>query len=108
MRLAAIVMEIPISCERCPLLEWDLDYIKCKATDRHFNMAECWRSNRVPDCPLIEIPTHGRLIDADAFEERIRIAGGMADEELSDDFKDGVQTTLLLLKTQATIIPKSV
>lgn len=108
MRLAAIVMEIPISCERCPLLDWDLDYIKCKATDRHFNMAECWRSNRVPDCPLIEIPTHGRLIDADAFEERIRIAGGMADEELSDDFKDGVQTALLLLKTQATIIPESV
>lgn len=62
MRLAAIVMEIPISCERCPLLEWDLDYIKCKATDRHFSMAECWRSNRVPDCPLIEIP--GPLINA--------------------------------------------
>ena len=53
MRLAAIVMEIPISCERCPLLDWDLDYIKCKATDRHFSMAECWRSNRVPDCPLV-------------------------------------------------------
>ena len=56
----------------------------------------------------VPVPLHGRLIDADAFDERVRIAGGLADEELSDDFKDGMQTTLLLLKTQATIIPKSV
>ena len=78
MRLAAIVMEIPISCERCPLLDWDLDYIKCKATDRHFSMAECWRSNRVPDCPLIEIPTHGRLIEeADAIETVWMILRGL-------------------------------
>lgn len=107
MRLAAIVMEIPISCERCPLLDWDLDYIKCKATDRHFSMEECWRRNRVPDCPLIEIPTHGRLIDADAFDERVRADVGMCEYDLTEDFKDGIQTTLALLKTQPTIIENS-
>ena len=61
-----INMEMPISCERCPMLDWDLDYIKCKVTDRHFKMTECWRSIRVPDCPLVPVPPHGRLIDADA------------------------------------------
>ena len=64
-----INMEMPISCERCPMLDWDLDYIKCKVTDRHFKMTECWRSIRVPDCPLIPVPPHGRLIDADALHE---------------------------------------
>ena len=62
-------MKIPISCERCPMLDWDLDYIKCKVTDRRFKMTECWRAIRVPDCPLIEIPPHGRLIDADALQK---------------------------------------
>ena len=61
-------MDVPVSCERCPMLDWDLDYIKCKATDRHFKMSECWRLIRVPDCPLVEVPDgHGRLIDADVL-----------------------------------------
>ena len=58
------------------------------------------------DCPIIEVPTpHGRLIDSDEFDERIRQAGGMCEEELTEDFKDGVQTVLAMLKTQTTIIP---
>lgn len=55
-------------------------------------------------CPLIEVPTHGRLIDADAFDERVRVAGGMSEEELTEDFKDGVQTVLYMLSKQPTII----
>lgn len=54
----------------------------------------------------IELPeNHGRLIDADEFDERIRQAGGMCEEEMTEDFKDGVQTVLAMLKTQTTIIP---
>ena len=81
-------MAMPTSCERCPMLDWDLDYIKCKATNRHFKMTECWRAIRVPDCPLIFVPAHGRLIEAerlkvvfhrnvvngDAFDQLIDIA----------------------------------
>ena len=51
------------------------------------------------------IPDHGRLIDADAFDERLRLAGGMCEEELTEDFKDGVQTTLYMLSEQPTVIP---
>lgn len=54
---------------------------------------------------ISKIPPHGRLIDADDFDERIRQAGGMCEEELTEDFKDGVQTVLAMLKTQTTIIP---
>ena len=55
-------------------------------------------------CPLIEVQPHGRLIDADAFDERVRVAGGMSEEELTEDFKDGVQTVLYMLSKQPPII----
>ena len=41
-----------------------------------------------------------RLIDADKFNERVRVAGGFAEEELTEDFKDGVLTVLEMLKTE--------
>ena len=44
-----------------------------------------------------------RLIDADAFDERVRIAVGFSEEEIPEDFKDGIATVLLLLKTQPTV-----
>ena len=41
-----------------------------------------------------------RYVDADAFVERVRVAVGFAEEELTADFKDGVHMTLELLETQ--------
>ena len=41
-----------------------------------------------------------RLIDADKFNERVLIAGGFVEEELTEDFKDGVLTVLEMLKTE--------
>lgn len=56
-------------------------------------------------CEVAPVPTpHGRLIDADDFDSRIRAAGGLADEELTDDFKDGVLSVLTLMKTQNSFI----
>lgn len=46
-----------------------------------------------------------RLVDADAFDKRCRIAGGMAEGDMSEDFQDGVLAVLELLKTQPTIEP---
>ena len=46
-----------------------------------------------------------RAIDADAFDERVRVAGGMSEEELTEDFKDGVQAVLYMLSKQPTIQP---
>ena len=49
-----------------------------------------------------------RAIDADAFDERVRAAGGMSEEELTEDFKDGVQAVLYMLSNQPTIQPEIV
>ena len=43
------------------------------------------------------------LISRKHFDERVRLAGGMADEELTQDFKDGVLTVLEILKTEPSI-----
>lgn len=43
-----------------------------------------------------------RYIDAKHFDQRVRIAGGMSEDELTEDFKDGVLATLALLETEPT------
>jgi hypothetical protein len=45
----------------------------------------------------------GRLIDADAFDKRIRLAVGSCEEELTEDFKDGISTVLEMMKTAPTV-----
>lgn len=47
-----------------------------------------------------------RSVDADAFDKKIRAAVGMTEEELTDDFKDGIATILEMLKSEPTIEPE--
>lgn len=44
-----------------------------------------------------------RLIDADAFDKRIRLDVGSCEEELTEDFKDGISTILEMMKTAPTV-----
>ena len=54
-------MEMPESCYRCPMA--NDDFYLCGATEKYL---ENDSEERRPDwCPLIELPPHGRLIDAD-------------------------------------------
>ena len=43
-----------------------------------------------------------RYVNAEAFDERVRVAVGFVEEELSEDFKDGILKVLAMLKTQPT------
>lgn len=47
------------------------------------------------------------LISRSHFDSRVRQAGGMAEYELTEDFKDGVLTVLELLKTEPSVQPKT-
>lgn len=40
------------------------------------------------------------------FDKRVRLAGGISEEELTDDFKDGVLTVLEMLRTEPPVTPK--
>ena len=46
-----------------------------------------------------------RAISREHFENRVREAVGMVEEELSDNFKDGIMMTLELLKTEPPVTP---
>ena len=56
-------MDMPKNCEECAIKSWDtVDYV-CP-----FSGVPTLCIGRQDDCPLIPIPDHGRLIDADALQ----------------------------------------
>lgn len=60
-------MRMPKSCADCELF---YDYYCCMITGTNASMID-WETNqkKLPNCPLVEIPPHGRLIDADKLCE---------------------------------------
>lgn len=66
-------MVMPKSCTDCPLFESKYHYHGCHAVPKSFNDIDMWNfvGDRPTWCPLIELPPHGRLIDADALNELI-------------------------------------
>lgn len=53
-------MEMPKSCKKCKFCsDWGLCIVSDKWTPKE---------GKAPDCPLIPIPSYGRLIDANALE----------------------------------------
>ena len=65
-------MEMPKNCSECPL---NYDQMMCTVTgtrwwsDTMVLMDFDSAKERLHDCPLIELPPHGRLIDADAIQD---------------------------------------
>ena len=57
-------MEMPKNCFLCPLSVLQGERLFCEQTK-----GEVVRAKIDSDCPLVEIPPHGRLIDADALTE---------------------------------------
>ena len=70
-------MEMP-TCMTCPCCEEKLYGNLCRIT----NEIVPFSFYRGDKCPLIELPPHGRLIDADVFERVIMM---MDDEDLDED-----------------------
>ena len=54
-------MAMPKSCEACPFIGLGYDQLVCRLQD----CVLCDKAKAT--CPLIELPPHGRLIDADAL-----------------------------------------
>ncbi len=58
-------MEMPTNCYFCPFC----DYVsgRCDAVKGNPYTPESRYEKRADFCPLVPVPTHGRLIDADAL-----------------------------------------
>lgn len=89
-------MNMPRNCLMCQFHGfggYKNELIVCSLTGR----SEGQLSN-VPDCPLVEVPPHGRLIDRDMFESFIY-------ERLSDpDYKTDAFDILMAVYEMPTII----
>lgn len=73
-------MKMPTNCEDCPMCHSnaEYDYAYCCVSSAETS------GNKIPsNCPLISIPAHGRLIDADALLMRINY-------EVMEAYMDGV------------------
>ena len=60
-------MEMPKNCRTCPMLFDGHSYRWCNITGESLGIEET-DNGRNEYCPLIELPPHGRLIDADKFK----------------------------------------
>lgn len=60
-------MEMPKNCDHCWALDEDGDYPRCRITDEQRGYNFPVREQRMGKCPLVPVPEHGRLIDADEF-----------------------------------------
>ena len=78
-------MEMPTSCTVCPMLEGGRMDGLCHAACKWLDDGEYWTwyvyregdidYSKPCNCPLVSIPPHGRLIDADALDTEILQAG---------------------------------
>ena len=69
-------MEMPKSCNKCNFCrDWGLCLVSEKWTPKE---------GKAPDCPLIPVQEHGRLIDADALLDRFERESKSANEHGRD------------------------
>ena len=59
-------MEMPMNCEECSIKSWDGEDYVCP-----FSGVVTLSIGRQDSCPLIPVPDHGRLIDADKLIDRL-------------------------------------
>lgn len=91
-------MEMPKSCFDCPFV--DFEYGDCLVDENGHG-----DPNEPENCPLIPVPPHGRLIDADAMIKNME--GALWDWETVDGIAAStiLKQTITDLRNAPTIIP---
>ena len=101
-------LEMPKNCGECPIEQLygrDCETAKCPITK---NLDSAYRVSqaRMFGCPLIELPPHGRLIDADALTEvllqRLDALDGLDRAEMAQ--RDGLSCAIGDVANSPTII----
>lgn len=92
-------MKMPKTCDEC---DFNYDSFRCILPikdNEFFSNGHYLETDRLPNCPLIELPPHGRLIDGDIAEV---IVTDIKDEV--GDFLDGILYAADWIANQPTII----
>lgn len=106
-------MEMPKSCSVCPMLEGDRMDGLCHAASKWLDDDEHWTWYVYPEgdmddskpcnCPLVPVPPHGRLIDADALYRTID-----ATSERTIGHTTFKETVLLDIRGMPTILESTI
>jgi hypothetical protein len=90
-------MEMPTSCFQCEFrTKIDPDNLMCTISQKTFEDRFYHIEHRDESCPLVPVPEHGRLIDADALLKMLHLY--FADGKARNAFEG-------LIRTEPTIIP---
>ena len=92
-------MEMPHNCFLCNLSVLNGERLFCKVTKE-----EVLRAKIATDCPLIAVPNHGRLIDADALQKSIEYVAGL-DWNINVGASKGLEAAAYMVEDAMTIIP---
>ena len=97
-------IEIPSKCIECRLMRRcgkdDLDYIYMPTRVYVEDLTNAYKP-RPEYCPLVPVPPHGRLIDADAVERNL-VKMQMAQKSVVGH---GIRKSRAVVRDMATIIP---
>ena len=101
MSMLIIGVNPPKSCYAC---SW-YNKVQCPVNDGRYY----YRANRHPSCPLIELPPHGRLIDADELIRELaseHVGGLEAIKKYTnaDTWTSGLHTAWRLIDDASTVI----
>ena len=99
-----INMKMPKNCYFCPCS--DLEYYDCNLMPGT-GISSDWKSGkRLDDCPLVPVPKHGRLIDADAMIEMYeKLIECNKDSIIHMTYHDVISEVIHDLKQAPTVIP---
>ena len=66
-------MELPVTCCHCAFMCFDPDAANSNNGNLgsylcSFTKAEIWNTQRDPQCPLVPVPDHGRLVDVSKLD----------------------------------------
>ena len=99
-------MEMPKSCDMCWALDDYGDYPRCRITEEQRGYNFPVREQRMSKCPLVPVPPHGRLIDADALIDDMANMIPWAIESPEEiAMVDGLSAGYEAVKAAPTIIP---
>ena len=99
-------LNMPTNCDRCEFCIQDFDYFVafCSAsTFIHWNhLQDVQRNKRHPDCPLVEIPSESKLVDANELIDKSEWYGERA--TYNNPMPDGVEAVSVEDIENATVI----
>lgn len=97
-------MEMPSNCYKCHLRQRNGMYIVCPVAHARFSVADVNILDfRLKNCPLVPIPPHGRLIDADVLWEAVYKAWGTEyDPWVCSSFMDIVSNAPTVIPAEGT------